>query len=341
MSTLVVTNLNDGGAGSLRDTIAASSAADTITFDPSLLGGTLVLTGGELAVTHGLTIEGDIDGNGTADITIDAAGSSRVLNVSAAAAALDGLVITGGNSIYGAGIVTAGGTDLTVSNSTITDNHVGGGIRNVGSLTLDHVTVSDNTSDADGGGIANALTGATLHVIDSTIANNTAAFNGGGLVNSGGNSASLTNVTMYGNSAHGSYGGGAIYSGGDLTLTQVTITGNHADSNGGGIYSGPQSPTIANSIIAGNDAGGVSNDVFASTTVDYAGVNVVGTGADADASDHVIQAPSLGALFAHVTSIDPDGNPATANSFQAGALADNAGLVATVAINPTGVAHDA
>ncbi|MEA2887182.1 MAG: large repetitive protein [Bradyrhizobium sp.] len=342
MSTLVVTNLNDGGAGSLRDSIAGSSTGDTITFDPSLLGGALVLTSGELVVSSNVTIEGDVDGNGTPDITIDAAGNSRVLNVSAATATLDGLVITGGSSTYGAGIVTAGSTDLTVSNSTITDNHIGGGIRNVGTLTLDHVTVSGNTSDGDGGGIANALSGATLHVIDSTIANNTAAFNGGGLVNSGGNTASLTNVTMVGNSAHGTIGGGAIYSGGDLTLTQVTITGNHADTNGGGVYTGAaHAPTITNSILTGNDAGGVQGDLLALTPANYAGVNVVGTGGDTDASDHVIQTPTLGDLFAHVALVDPDNDPATANSFQAGVLANNGGGVQTVAINPTGIAHDA
>src|SRR5688572_17740371 len=34
-------------------------------------------------------------------------------------------------------------------------------------------------------------------------------------------------------------------------------------------------------------------------------------------------------------------NPATANSFQAGLLADNGGPVQTIAITPVGVAHDA
>ena len=327
-----------GGTGlSLREALALAkqdpTITHTITFDPSLVGGStpgvddghLTLTNGELVIASSVSIEGDVDGNGTPDITIDAnhAASTRVFDVGAVTATLDGLVITGGNSLYGAGIVTAAGTYLTVSNSTIADNHGGGAIRNVGTLTLDHVTVSGNTSDSDGGGIANALSGATLHVIDSTIANNTAAFNGGGLVNSGGNSASLTNVTMVGNSAHGTIGGGAIYSGGDLTLTQVTITGNHADTNGGGVYTGAgHAPTITNSILAGNDAGGVQDDLLALTPANYAGVNVVGTGSDTDASDHVIQTPTLGDLFA-------------------GALANNGGGVQTVAINPTGVAHDA
>src|SRR4051794_972765 len=108
MSTLVVTNLDDdGSAGSLRGTIAGSSSGDTITFDPSLLGGTLVLTGGELALAHDLTIDGDVNDDGRPDITIDAdgahGGTTRVLNVYAPTATLDGLVITGGNSNYGAG----------------------------------------------------------------------------------------------------------------------------------------------------------------------------------------------------------------------------------------------
>ena len=163
-------------------------------------------------IASNVTVEGDVNGDGTADITIDAGGTTRVLSVGAVTSTLDGLVITGGSGAYGAGIETAG--DLTVRNSTITDNHVGGGIRNVGTLWLDRVTVSGNSSASDGGGIANGLPGAELHIVNSTIANNTAALNGGGLTMIGGTSATLTNVTMSGNNAGGIYGGGAIFSGG-------------------------------------------------------------------------------------------------------------------------------
>ena len=59
-STFTVLNLLDTGAlgdGSLRGEIAAAQSGDTIHFAPSLLGQTITLTGGELAITKSLDIE--------------------------------------------------------------------------------------------------------------------------------------------------------------------------------------------------------------------------------------------------------------------------------------------
>src|SRR5262245_14332687 len=56
-STLTVTNNLDTGAlgdGSLRGEIAAAQSGDTVNFAPSLLGQTIRLTGGELAITKNL-----------------------------------------------------------------------------------------------------------------------------------------------------------------------------------------------------------------------------------------------------------------------------------------------
>jgi hypothetical protein len=50
-----VTNLNDSGAGSLRDTIAASVDSDSIDFAVS---GTISLTSAELVVGHSISING-------------------------------------------------------------------------------------------------------------------------------------------------------------------------------------------------------------------------------------------------------------------------------------------
>jgi hypothetical protein len=45
---LVVTNLDDGGPGSLREALALIADGGTITFDPALTGGTITLTSGQL-----------------------------------------------------------------------------------------------------------------------------------------------------------------------------------------------------------------------------------------------------------------------------------------------------
>ena len=80
MATITVTNLNDSGAGSLRDALGNASSGDAITFAPNLAGGTLILTSGELDITKTLTINGDLDGNGSPDITISGNNASRVFD---------------------------------------------------------------------------------------------------------------------------------------------------------------------------------------------------------------------------------------------------------------------
>ena len=87
MITYVVTTLTDendpgatvavpGGTGlSLREAITlanAAAGADTIAFAAGLSGGTIRLTNaaGTLVVTNTLTVDGDINNDGSADITI-------------------------------------------------------------------------------------------------------------------------------------------------------------------------------------------------------------------------------------------------------------------------------
>ncbi|HXF09146.1 MAG TPA: hypothetical protein VN625_00060, partial [Desulfuromonadaceae bacterium] len=54
-SAQVVTSSADSGAGSLRDTIAAASPGDVITFSNSLSGQTITLTSGQLVLDKNLT----------------------------------------------------------------------------------------------------------------------------------------------------------------------------------------------------------------------------------------------------------------------------------------------
>src|SRR5688572_5912437 len=115
----------DGTGLSLREALALANAnpadADTITFASGLSGGTLFLTQAQqLSITtDDITINGDINGDGTADITIDADSAAlandattRVFSIDggvpAISATLNGLVIRDGNVAGGGGGIILG-----------------------------------------------------------------------------------------------------------------------------------------------------------------------------------------------------------------------------------------
>jgi Putative pectate lyase-like adhesive domain len=143
----------------------------------------------------------------------------------------------------GGGVANLG--RLTVLNSTVTGNAAGfrgGGVFNFGTLTLTNSTVSGNAAAA-GGGVSNyaSTSGtATLTLTNSTVSGNAAAYDGGGISNtalaSGTATLTLTDSTVSGNAA-GFFGGGVsnlAYGGtATLTLTNSTLSGNSAYAGGG------------------------------------------------------------------------------------------------------------
>ena len=180
-ATFMVTNLDNSGAGSLRDAIMAANAApgaDTITFSVSgtiTLGSTLPT----ITDTAGLTI----DGTGQT-VTISGAYLYQVLFVEAyASLTLDNLTIANGYNISGGGIANNGGT-LTITNCTFSGNSAistGGGIYTLGgSLTITNSTFSDNTAISSGGGIF-GLFGETMTITNSTFSGNSAGSLGGAI----------------------------------------------------------------------------------------------------------------------------------------------------------------
>ena len=245
-----VTNTNDSGAGSLRQTILdanATTADDTITFNISGCPNgvcTITLTSGELVIdaasTAGkLTITNSTGAN---NLLISGNNASRVFFVrSGANATIDGVKITGGNGTgttnpsfqdYGGGILTEStGSILTLTNSTVSGNatmqQFGGGIYSGGTTTITNSTISGNTGGL-GGGVFNELTGMMT----------------------------MTNSTVSGNTGDG------IFNFGILNLTSVTLTNNRVFNSlctvcGGGIDNRPNNSNsntlnMLNTVVAGN-----------------------------------------------------------------------------------------
>ena len=267
LAIFMVTNLNDSGAGSLRQAIwDANDAAgsDVIEFDEAAVG-TINLTSGELAITDALSINGP----GPDIVTINANEHSRVFNIDGGMLArvdveIIGVTITGGLAAgagfarYGGGIFSTG--SLSVINSTIAENTAGrhgGGIYVRYQTIIINSTISDNTADGDGGGVFSLR---DLTVTSSTISGNTAR-QGGGIHISGevGASVTVADSTISGNRA--SFGGGGIRADGEVTVTNSAISGN-TGRRGGGIHAQSGDMTIANSTISGNTASSCGGGIF-------------------------------------------------------------------------------
>src|SRR5262249_46302420 len=191
-TNFTVTNLNDSGAGSLRQAILdanPSNEADVIVFQPGLTG-PLVLTSGELAVKGSVTITGP----GAGVITVRGNNAARILKVDNGAAgainvAISGLTLTGGNAglTRGGGAIDVADEALALRGVVITDNtaNLGGGISlgAGGLLTLEDCTVSGNHADGlgspPGGGLYLGTNSVTL-VRNCTISGNQAIGGPGG-----------------------------------------------------------------------------------------------------------------------------------------------------------------
>ncbi|MEM9222917.1 MAG: right-handed parallel beta-helix repeat-containing protein [Pseudomonadota bacterium] len=302
----------DGTGLSLREPIglaAASPGADRIVFDTPLLGSTFTLTGGVLALADaaGVTIDGDINGDGIGDVTISGNSSSGVFSVTSGTARLDALTITGGSAAAGAGINVASGANLT--------------------LTASEVTGNTTTGTGSGGGI---FVQGTLNAVGSTIANNSSVIGGGVSVGASGD-ATFVNTTFHNNSS--GQAGGAISNAGTLALSSSTVTGNSTSGSGGGLFDSSSQLTITNTILAGNNAASGSGTEDIAGTIDTAsGVNIFGQLTVAGAGTNDIAGAAVTDVFA---------GTATINGVVAGVLADNGGPVETVLIQRGGTADAA
>ncbi len=207
----------------------------------------------------------DIIGSDASTTIIDGGSGGSVFGIpSFAMVALSNVTVSHGYAQnYGGGIFIQNNGTLTINNSIISDNTVGG--RGGGGgvfvaanamLTINISTVIGNSAGhnrpgSSGGGILN--NGGTVTINKSTITGNQANSFGGGICNFG--TLTVNNTTVSGN------GDGGIYNGGTLTVVKSTISGNTTSGGGGGITNDGRILTITNSTISGNlasDGGGLA-----------------------------------------------------------------------------------
>jgi hypothetical protein len=284
LSTDIVTNLNDSGLGSLRQTIASASAGDTVQFASSLAGGTIVLSTGELVVGQSLTITG----LGASNLSISGNNASTIFAISAATnVSISGLTITEGNAgvgegggIYNDGSLTLTNCALTADNALINvstalgftggDAGNGGGIFNdaAGTLTMSGTTISGSRADV-GGAIYNNGGRVTM---TNCVLSNSSAEQGAGLLNTAGGTVNITGSSITQNDALEEAGGGICNENSTLTITGSIVSSNTATTYGGGIANlASGTLTVSSTVLQGDTAnqygGGIFNFTGATVTI--------------------------------------------------------------------------
>jgi hypothetical protein len=291
--TSVVTNLEDGGPGSLREQIAAARSGDTISV---AVHGIIVLTNGELLVPNNLKILGP----GATNLAISAGNQSRVLEILPGAQVnLSGLTICDGRAPDG----TAG-----TSNSPAGGNGSdGGGIYNAGVLTIAQCVISNC---AAGNGGTGYLTG-TFSTSDATNWNGGVGGRGGGICNAGKlflvSSSLSSNLSGTGgtpggagsNRGAGNSGGdgGAIYNVGAMVLTDSAFRYNVAGNGGSGDNFIPSWTPVGGEPGGSGGNGGAVCDAGQSTTLIsncHFTFNVSGAGAMGSTDTSIFHEPAVG-----------------------------------------------
>ena len=285
---LSVTNLNDSGAGSLRQALLDANTApgqDVITFATGV-SGTISL----LSDFPDLTEAIDLEGPGSSVITIDggwtqAGGSGaghEIFDISddgSGTWTLSGITVTGGNSSFNGGAIwSCNDSPLNLLDVALTGNYAasgGGGIYlcGTGDVVITESSITGNTAAGGGGGLgADTEYYSTLTIINSDISNNTAGKWAGALyLDTDGGNITIVGSTISNNTAVD--GGGAVlvndlYTVGSLTITNTVISGNHTDGIGGALYSGTDDGSIfiTDSTISNNTAGGAGGGLYISST---------------------------------------------------------------------------
>jgi CSLREA domain-containing protein len=265
-----------------------------------------------------------------------------IYTLSAPGAATGNLEIQGNLVLIGDGaersIVDGGGVDgifyvpggVTVQIQDVTLRNgrspgAGGAIRNSGDLTLLRTILTGNAGAGLGGAIVSDGHAASLTLRDSMVANNTAQSAGGGIA--AGGDLTLANVTISGNRSTADFGGGLyLFSDIRATANNITVAGNTAALKGGGLF-------VENSAFIGISPR-ITNSLFSNS------------GPDPDCSGAIDSAynlisNSMGCFGPSAANHDKVGTPASPLLAKTGALANYGGSTPTIQLLPGSPAIDA
>ena len=349
---LIVTNGADDGTGSLRAAIRDAMPGSTITFN---FAGVISLTSGELLINKHLTIAGPGPTVVTVSRNSDF-GLKRLVEVSAGMNVnISGLTFSGGSvTDLGGGILNHGLLTLNdvrvINNSAIGSQFPiqipsdgAGCVNSAGAeMSLTNCTVTGNVSNGAGGGILNL---GTLTVTNSTISNNHAA-DGGGVLSSG--TATITSCTISGNEVtttgphnlQGGYGGGLALSGSAVLLSD-TISANSCAFEGGGLAGGQEASdtvSITNCILAANTSQTNPDNADLTGSVQSGGYNLIGV-APAGSSFGVkdLTGTSAQPLDPRLDPLQDNGGPTLTMAFALGSPAIDQGVSQGLATDQRGM----
>lgn len=270
-ATFTVTNVNDSGAGSLRQALADAKSAggtDTIVF------GAAFNSGGTINLSSSLSLDSEVTIKASSDVTkqvvINGQSSTRVFDLSGSnTVTLEFLGIKDGAASTGAGVSQTAGNLTLIGcefNTNSATSHGGSIYLSSGTLTLDGTCVLNSISDGNGGGIY--MASGQLTISSSAIVANTASatskLGGGVCIVSGNATISASSISL--NMATNSGEGGGIYNTGTLTVTKSQVTANSA-YNAGGISSQGKLTVSDGSVISLNRAvGAYGGGILAETS---------------------------------------------------------------------------
>ncbi len=236
-----------------------------------------------------------------------------------------GLTVSGGNTSEVFEVDS--GVTATIAGLSITDGSSdsdGGGINNAGTLTITHCTLNDNYG-LFGGGIWST---GTVTVISSALTDNSAGDGAGINVASG--TLALSNSTLTGNSA---VDGGGIDCSGMVTVNSSTFTGNSANGYGGGLDVDELGTlAVTDSILSNNSASYGGGGVFSTGTVTVTSTILTDNSAGSGGGIYVARGTltlSSSTLTGNTAASTPPGPSGSSAQFNGGGIYNAAILTVT------------